>query len=1214
TKSVDNATPNTSDIVKYTLTVVNIGPSVATGVSLVDNLPAGTTYVAHVATGGSVNTYLGGTWTIGKIDIGASATLTIDALVTADGTAAQTAIVNTITSISVNEIDPTPTIDDPTAVITVTSADLVTTKIVSNSTPNEGDTIVYTIKVENKGGSDATGVSLTDLLPAGLTYVSNDQGGAYNNGSGLWTIGSIANGAIATLNITAIVNVGTGGKTITNYTTAATGDQSDPTTAGDDLDEEIVVNKNSDIVLTKVVDNATPNVGDTVAYTVKVKNNGQAAVTGLVVTDALPAGLTFGTATPSKGTWTAPAWNVGNLAKGEEASIVITAIVGMNQGGQVLTNTVSNTQDQEDTDATPDDDDETITVTSADLVTTKIVSNSAPNEGDTIVYTIKVENKGGSDATGVSLTDLLPADLTYVSNDKGAAYNSGSGIWTIGSIADGATVTLNITAIVNVGTGGKTITNYTTAATGDQSDPTTAGDDLDEEIVVNKNSDIVLTKVVDNATPNVGDTVAYTVKVKNNGQAAVTGLVVTDALPAGLTFGTATPSKGTWTAPAWNVGNLAKGEEASIVITAIVGMNQGGQVLTNTVSNTQDQEDSNLTPDDDEETITVTSADLATLKIVSSGTPNEGDIITYTIKVTNNGPDEATNVSIVDKLPVGVTYVSSATVNGAYNYGSGLWTIGTLANSSVATLTVTASVDSGTLGKTITNTTTSLTSDQADLNPNNNVGSVSIVPTAFIDLSLTKTVVDDVVNPEVGDMITFEVRVNNEGPTKATGVQVTDLIPSGYDYVNYSSSIGTYNPKTGLWNIGFIEIGNTAVLLVDVIVLDSGDYINIAEITAANEIDVDSTPNNGVVTEDDYDSASAPPIQAVDLGIVKTVVANNSTPIVDTQVSFEIRLTNHGDIDATEVVATDLLPTGYTYVNYSSTRGTYDYETGIWTVGKIVNGETEILVIDAIVNESGDYLNCATITALHQTDINMANNTSCIATTPIAIADLSLTKVVDKLYPIVESNVVFTLQLTNEGPSKGTGVVVKDLLPSGYTFVSSTTTTGTYDDTSGLWTVGTIGIEATETLKIVAYVLPTGDWNNIAEVIASNELDLDSTPGNNDIHEDDMDQAITEPVIPMTIPEGFTPNGDGINDVFEIEHLEVLYPDFSMEIVNRYGNKVYDYKHNGNPTTTPQWWDGNSTGRWNFTNDPLPTGTYFFTIYFNNNERKPQTGWIYLRR
>ncbi len=1221
TKVVDNATPNAGDTVTYTVTVRNNGPAKVTGLVVTDALPAGLTYGIVSPSDG---TWTAPNWSIDLLESGEEETIVIEAVVGMDQ--GGMTLTNTVSNTQ-DQVDSDLTPDDASETIVVTSSDLVTVKTVSNATPNEGDTITYTLAVTNNGPSDATGVSLTDLLPAGVTYVSDDQGGAYNSGSGIWTIGSISSSATATLIITATVDVDTAGMSITNTTTAATGDQTDPTTDGDILEATIDVDNYTDIVLTKVVDNATPNAGDTVTYTVTVRNNGPAKVTGLVVTDALPAGLTYGIVSPSDGTWTAPNWSIDLLESGEEETIVIEAVVGMDQGGMTLTNTVSNTQDQVDSDLTPDDASETIVVTSSDLVTVKTVSNATPNEGDTITYTLAVTNNGPSDATNVSLTDLLPAGVTYVSDDQGGAYNSGSGIWTIGSISSSATATLTITATVDVDTAGMSITNTTTAATGDQTDPTTDGDILEATIDVDNYTDIVLTKVVDNATPNAGDTVTYTVTVRNNGPAKVTGLVVTDALPAGLTYGIVSPSDGTWTAPNWSIDLLESGEEETIVIEAVVGMDQGGMTLTNTVSNTQDQVDSDLTPDDASETIVVTSSDLVTVKTVSNATPNEGDTITYTLAVTNNGPSDATNVSLIDNLPVGVTFVSHLTAAGTFNYGSGLWTIGDLANGATAMLTITATVDDGTLGQTITNTTSAVTADQSDSDTTNNVGSVSIVPTAYIDLSLTKWVVDDVVDPEVGDMITFEIRVDNEGPTEATGVQVTDLIPSGYDFVNYSSSIGTYNPITGLWNIGFIEIGNTAVLLVDVIVMDSGDYINCAEITAANELDIDSTPNNSDADEDDYDCASAPPIQELDLKVVKTVIADNLTPMVGTEVSFEIRLINDGNIEGTEVVVTDLLPSGYTFLNYSSTRGTYDDDSGKWIVGTIVDGETEVLVIDAIVNATGDYLNCATITEMHQTDTDLSNNTSCIATNPIKVIDLELTKEVELtlgnqgpvsttgvLQPYAETHVDFTITVSNNGPSDATGVVVEDLLPNGYNFVNVSVSTGTYDDGSGMWNIGTITNGASETMIIRAFVNPVGNWLNVAEVIAANELDIDSTPNNGDIFEDDMDQIATEPIIPLTIPEGFTPNGDGINDVFEIEFLEVLYPNFAMEIVNRYGNIVYEYKHNGNPYQTPQWWDGYSTGRWNFSSDQLPAGTYFYTIYFNNDERKPQTGWIYLRK
>ena len=122
------------------------------------------------------------------------------------------------------------------------SADLITTKGVDDATPQIGDQIVYTITVFNNGTYDDEDVQLTDNLPTGVTYVSDDSSGAYNSGSGIWTIGDLANGATATLKITATVDVGAVASQITNYTTAAQGTYTDTgVTAGDDLDAVITV-------------------------------------------------------------------------------------------------------------------------------------------------------------------------------------------------------------------------------------------------------------------------------------------------------------------------------------------------------------------------------------------------------------------------------------------------------------------------------------------------------------------------------------------------------------------------------------------------------------------------------------------------------------------------------------------------------------------------------------------------------------------------------------------------------------------------------------------------------------------------------------------------------------------------------------------------------------------------------------------------------------
>ena len=103
--------------------------------------------------------------------------------------------------------------------------------------------------------------------------------------------------------------------------------------------------------------------------------------------------------------------------------------------------------------------------------------------------------------------------------------------------------------------------------------------------------------------------------------------------------------------------------------------------------------------------------------------------------------------------------------------------------------------------------------------------------------------------------------------------------------------------------------------------------------------------------------------------------------------------------------------------------------------------------------------------------------------------------------------------------------------------------------------------------------------------------------------------------VDMVIPEGFSPNGDGVHDVFYIKSLSNLYPDFQLVIYNRWGNVVYDYKHNGNPLSEPIWWDGYSSGRMTVNSDKqVPVGTYFYSLYYNKDDAKPRSGYVYLNR
>jgi uncharacterized repeat protein (TIGR01451 family) len=165
---------------------------------------------------------------------------------------------------------------------------------------------------------------------------------------------------------------------------------------------------------------------------------------------------------------------------------------------------------------------------------------------------------------------------------------------------------------------------------------------------------------------------------------------VQDLLPAGLSLVSFSPSRGTYT-PAtgvWAVGAIDPSAAQTLTFTAMV-VSPNAQTNTATISHS-DQFDPDVANNSASATETPQQADLAVTKTVSDATPNVGDAITFTVTLTNNGPDPATNVTVSDPLPAGLTLVSATTSQGAYT--GGVWTVGTVDLSTVPTLAITAIV------------------------------------------------------------------------------------------------------------------------------------------------------------------------------------------------------------------------------------------------------------------------------------------------------------------------------------------------------------------------------------------------------------------------------------------------------------------------------------------------------------------------------------------
>ena len=827
----------------------------------------------------------------------------------------------------------------------------------SDATPNVGDVITFTVTLTNSGFAGATNVSVNDLLPTGLTFVrATPSQGMYVATTGIWMVGSLANGAQATLPIQAQV---VSPNALTNTATVRHADQFDPDT-GNNSDSVTETPQQADLALTKSIEDARPNVGDIVTFTVGLHNAGPDTATNVVVNDLLPTGLLLQTATSSPGTsYTSGVWTVGTVTPGVAQTLIITALV---VSGSAQTNTATiGHSDQFDPVTANNSASVTETPQRADLAITKTVSPTAPNVGDTVTYVVTLTNKGPDTATDITATDVLPTPgLTLVSATPSlGTYDSGTGLWSIASLANLGQATLTLNAVVNTST---PETNTATITGADQFDPDMMNNSA-SATETPQQADLVVTKKVSNPTPNVGDIVTFTIQVTNHGPNTATNVSVSDDLPAGLTFVAAAPSQGTYNSALgfWTVGTVTTALAPTLQIQARVA---SPQAQTNTVTIfSADQFDPDTEGNTDSATETPQQADLAVTKTVNNPTPNVGDTIEYTMTLTNLGLNSATNVTLQDILPAGLTFVTATPSVGSYNPTSGIWTVGTVTTTTPQTLLLFARVASP---LPMTNTAAVKHADQFDPMPGNNQASIGETPQQA-DLFLSKRVDDS--TPLVGATVTFTVTLTDLGPNTATGVFVRDLLPAGLTFVSALPSQGSYDPATGVWIVGTVTtaVPQTLELLATVTV--AKPVTNTAGIKSADQFDPDLTNNSDSITV-------APLAPKADLVLSKT--ANLTQVPVGMNVVYTYVIRNLGPDTATGVKVFDPFPSGLVFVSAATpSQGTHDPVTGVWSVGTLLNGVVATLQVTARVTAMGPIVNTADAGAV-EIDPDLANNVSSV--------------------------------------------------------------------------------------------------------------------------------------------------------------------------------------------------------------------------------------------
>ena len=1025
----------------------------------------------------------------------------------------------------------------------LTPGNLRLSKTVAPTNVNVGDAIVFTLTVTNAGTPSTDLIQVTDVLPTAFAFSGyGASSGTFNSVSGVWDIGRLAAGASARLVVTGQVSAGSGGSRVTN-TAAITRMNRPDTNMADNTASAAFRVQAADLAVAKEANRMTMSETDSVVYTIAVTNRGPDAASGIEIDDLLPAGLEFIGATGSQGSYDdgTGVWSVGSLSNGGSATLQITASAMVGSGGLYLTNTATTgASSHEDPELADNSASAVVVVFGADLSITKQVAPAAVSEGQAVMFTLTVTNPGPSEATGVEVLDLMPAGLFYVSHvESQGLYSQGTGMWSIGTLGVNSSAVLQIQAVVGEDTMDTVITNVAQIVATDLPDPVSGNDEAEATVSV---SSLTLSKTSDvDVSVHPGDTIRYVVVASNSGGAAHANVSLYDLVPAGATYVpgslvvTSFPSGPTTvvftssssfsvpagvtsvTVEAWGGGggggrargNPATGgggaggsyakKDVSVVplqsYTVTVGT--GGIGGNGTGTDTQHGRYGNPSWFGATNTIFAQGGDRG----LSDGNINNYNGLAGTGSVvlcvgdtvyrgghggrgnfntastnrsgaggggagsTGNGGDAATN----GVRGTGTSLYGGNGANGVTNglagangvtYGGG--GAGGKANSSTdrnggagadglvrITYETHGDVDdppylasNWTLapGQRLEASFDVLVADPLDLM------AITNTATATSDrqtVPLTATVVDSVIHADLaidkqasaaaiqeGQWMQFTLTVTNQsGQEEATGVEVSDLLPDGFDFEDADPSQGSYDSGTGLWAVGSLAPGATATLRMDVTAaVGSGGFqwTNTATITAADQVD----------TVASNDAASAVVlVEGADLGLTKTV--DNATPNETAQVVYTIWLTNSGPSDVTGVAVSEPLTNGLQYVSYSASQGTYSTNTGIWSVGTVMSGNAAFLTLTVQVrtNTFGSTItNQCRVSAANLPDPVSGNNQ---AQATVVVSGLRVIKRSNVSgYATPGDTITYTITVSNLSSVTHTGIQINDVIPTGTVYVA----------------------------------------------------------------------------------------------------------------------------------------------------------------------------------
>ncbi|MBP2000346.1 putative repeat protein (TIGR01451 family) [Paenibacillus shirakamiensis] len=867
-----------------------------------------------------------------------------------------------------------------------------------------GDTITYTVQVSNSSMSDATNAILFDNIPEGSTFVANSAtvNGVPQPGTdpvGGIPIGTILAGGSAT--VTFQVNVTSVPSPPRLFDQAKVG-YTAPTVPGGPIINEVAPTNSvtipiyqPNVSIVKSANTTNALIGDTITYTLFITNTGNIN-TSTIVTDNIPSGSSFvpgsvtvdGVVQPTLDPISGISFV--SVAQGSSVTITFQTLVTAQPPGFYLVDqgTANYTFQPPDGRVIPGSvvsNPVSVLVSIPELSITKTANQADAVVGDIITYSFVIANQDGAFLTNLNFSEATPAGSQFVAGSvmvngipvPGANPDTGFALGAIGSGAS-FTVTFNVLVVSLPNPPTLTDVGQVTFSRG-----AFQGASFSNPITIPVYQPIITT-FKETLTPVaiVGQTVTYQITITNSGNIGATS-TFTDPIDPTTTFVPGSVQVNGVSQPAFNpnsgipLGLVPAGGNVDVTFQVTID----SQPPTGTVTN-QGVTDYTFTPPDGRVingsngsnivTVPISSNNLTLLKIASQVDAVPGDVITYTVNVSNTQGLAATNVVLMDNIPTGSTFVEgSVLVDGIASAGDP--TVGIPLGTIAPGQTIAVSFSVLVLAAPTPVPTPLLLTDQASVtftsgtftgtSLSNFVNLPVIQPVLFVNKSANPTVV------RIGDVVTYTVVVSNLGNYNAD-VIVTDVLPPGNTFVPNSVLIdGSYwqgaDPNTGI-NIGTVipltrrgpgEDGvsgfNVSFTFQTIIIaLPDPPFYNNQAIANYNYFPPDGRSLSGT------SASNVVTVQVVTDNItILTKTADQTAVTTGTIITYTLQATNNTSVDVLNYVLTDNIPNGTTFVTGSVTVGGSPVADAVPTagihIGVLPGGGTIVVTFQVRVSDAG---------------------------------------------------------------------------------------------------------------------------------------------------------------------------------------------------------------------------------------------------------------------